>query len=79
MKPSFPTDRVPNLQSFPENGYPIEAYYGVDSSLPTMQVGTASSSSKTGIVNSPTDRKRLAFVVLFLVVGAYAMFHFYNK
>lgn len=79
MMKSFPMDRVPNLQSFPENGFPISAYYGVDSTIPDIQANSASSGDKNKSSLPPTDKKRLLITIVVIVLATYALFHWYNK
>jgi len=83
MQKQFPMTSVPNLQGYPENGFPVSAYYGVDSTLAVM--GTNSASSATGGASAlvqqldPSAKFRQLAIVLLCVVGAYVLWHFFTK
>jgi len=82
MQKVVPMDRVPNMQSFPESGYPVAAYYGVDTTLTSMQAGTASSGTAGSTAPSamlPAHRVRLLCTILGFIFIAYMIFHWYNK
>jgi hypothetical protein len=78
MQAQLPMDRVPALQSFPEMGFPIAAYYGIDSSLATMQQNSASSSTPLGNMTSGSTTQ-VVFTVLGVVLVGYILFHVYQK
>lgn len=79
MQRTFPMDRVPNLQSFPESGYPVAAYYGVDSTLNDIQGGSASKGDKATAAMSPGERNRMVLTILTIIFIGYSLFHWYNK
>lgn len=87
MMKQYPMASVPNLQSYPENGYPVQAFYGVESSLPTLQqnspsINAAVSSGSTALsqaVLGPVDKYRQLITVFLLVVAGYALWHFYTR
>jgi hypothetical protein len=78
MMTSFPTDRVPSLQSFPENGFPIAAYFGVPSDIPSLQQGSGSSPSASTTPSSPNNMRLLVILIVFILI-AYIGFHLYNR
>lgn len=82
MQKVVPMDRVPNMQAFPESGYPVAAYYGVDTTLANMQAGSASAHSAGATAPSamaPHQRVRLLLTILGFIFIAYFIFHWYNK
>jgi hypothetical protein len=84
MRPNFPMTTVPNLQGFPENGYPVAAYYGVDSSLATVNQASPSGRATGGNASlmpgpaSPNQFRDLV-IAFFLVIGAVVLWHYYMK
>lgn len=83
MQSNFPMTSVPNLQGYPETGYPVAAYYGVDTTLAQVNSmnGSSGSSGNGSLVQQldPGSKFRTLAVVLLAVVGAYALWHFYMK
>lgn len=84
MRPQFPMTSVPNLQGFPENGYPVSAYYGVDSSLATVNQQSPSGSASGGsasLMPGPTSPNQFRDLVIAfsLVIGAVVLWHYYMK
>ena len=79
---------VPNLQGFPENGYPVSAYYGIDSTLATMTSMSPGASATSGgkksdsLMPAPAlgpGNYRSVIIAFLLVIGAVALWHFYMK
>lgn len=79
MQKVYPTDRVPNMQAFPESGYPIAAYYGVDTTLADIQANTPSSGALQAAAMKPSEKTRMVFTILGIIFVSYAVFHWYNK
>lgn len=88
MLRQYPMTTVPNLQGFPENGYPVSAYYGIDSTLASMSAqspgGTATSGGKKSdsLMPNPSlgpGNYRTVIVAFLLIVGAVTLWHFYMK
>jgi hypothetical protein len=84
MTPKFPVSSVPNLQAYPENGFPVSAYYGIDSTLAGVN-GMSPSSSATGgtasLMPQPAtpNQFRDLVIVFGLVIGAVVLWHYYMK
>ena len=80
MQRQYPMTQVSLLGGYPENGFPASGFYGVDSTLATMQNNTASSgnsSASPAQVEMPNMR---TLVVAFLaIVGSVALWHFYMR
>lgn len=84
MTPKFPMSSVPNLQGYPENGYPVSAYYGVDSTLMGVNSMSPSGSATGGtasLMPAPTSPHQFRDLVIafVLVIGAVMLWHYYMK
>lgn len=82
MQKVLPMSRVPNMQAFPESGYPVAAYYGVDTTLANMQAGSASANSAGSTAPSAMSNQqkiRLLLTILAFIFVGYFIFHWYNK
>ena len=83
MLAQYPMSTVPNLQGFPEAGYPASSFYGIDSTLAAMNSMSASSgaSGSLSALNQPAvqPNMRTLIVSLLAVVGAVFLWHVYMK
>lgn len=83
MMKNFPVTSVPNTQSFPDNAYPASGYYGINSTLSSMDSMSASSSALNGDATGslmPSQANWQGIVVAFiLVIGAVFAWHMYYK
>jgi hypothetical protein len=84
MTPQYPMSTVPNLQGFPEAGYPASAFYGINSTLAAMNgMGASSSATASGgnlsVLAEPVQQPtmRTLVVALTLVVGGVFLWHTY--
>ena len=71
---------VPNLQGFPEAGYPASSFYGIDSTLASVNSMSPSSGSLS-VLASPQSQPNMRTIVvsLVIVVGAVFLWHAYMK
>lgn len=83
MLAQYPMSSVPNLQGFPEAGYPASSFYGIDSTLAGMNAMSASSGAAGSLsaLAQPAmqPNMRTLVVALLAVVGAVALWHMYMK
>jgi hypothetical protein len=84
VKMNLPMTVVPNLQGFPENGYPVSAYYGIDSTLQQINTYTGSGNAASGndsLMPKPTSpyKYRTLITAFLIVVGAVVLWHYYMK
>lgn len=80
MVKQYPMTRVGPLQGFPEDGYPMSAYYGINASLAEQTDNTASASAtggKSGSILPGNGSIRTLIVAFLAVVGAVALWHAY--
>jgi hypothetical protein len=80
MLAQYPMSTVPNLQGFPEAGYPASSFYGIDSTLAGINAMGASSGSLSTL-NAPAQQPnmRTLVVALVIVVASVWLWHAYMK
>lgn len=83
MLAQYPMSTVPNMQGFPEAGYPASSFYGIDSTLAALNSMSASSGSQGSLsaLNQPTTQPnfRTLIVALLIIVGSIALWHMYMR